>query len=276
MVARRLHKESLWPLFVVCILTCVLGGCGMIEYHPYDLDIDGETGINEKNIALIEEALEGKDSFSFILISDTQRWYDATEDAVTAINRLEGVDFVLHTGDLSDFGMKLEFELQRDCLNKLDVPYVCLLGNHDCLATGEDVYHIIFGEENFSFNAGNTHFLCLNTNALEFDYEGIVPDFTYIENDRTALPEQITRTVVAMHAAPYTEQFNNDVATTFQSAITAYPSLQFCMAGHTHSLDVNDIFDDGILYYTAPCIDKRTLLRFTFTADSYNYETISF
>ena len=40
---------------------------------------------------------------------------------------------MLHTGDMSDFGLKLEFEKQRDILSGLKVPYVCLLGNHDCL-----------------------------------------------------------------------------------------------------------------------------------------------
>ena len=273
------NKKNCPTFFYACLFllsTIGLGGCEMIEYHPYDLDIDGETGINAKNIERIETALKGKNEFSFIFISDTQRWYDETEAAVTAINRLEDVDFVIHGGDLSDFGMKLEFELQRDILNKLHIPYVCLLGNHDCLATGEEVFLTIFGERDFSFNAGDTHFLCLNTNALEFDYSEAVPDLSYIENDSNSLPEGITRTVTVMHAAPFTEQFNNNIARVFQHYIKEYPALQFCLAGHTHSLVVEDIFDDGIYYYTAPSIKKRTLMRFTFTPNGYDYETIPF
>ena len=120
-------------LLTVCLL---LAGCDMIEYHPYDLDIDGETGINEKNIAIIEETGKGRKEFAFAVISDTQRWYDETEDAVEAINRRTDVDFVVHTGDLSDFGAKLEFEKQRDILNRLNVPYVwqhaLYLPEHQC------------------------------------------------------------------------------------------------------------------------------------------------
>lgn len=272
-------KKFYTSLFMSCISlfsACWLSGCEMIEYHPYDLDIDGETGINAKNIERIERALQGKDSFSFVFISDTQRWYDETEDAVAAINRLDSVDFVIHTGDLSDFGLKLEFELQRNILNKLNVPYVCLLGNHDCLATGQDVYRLIFGDENFTFEAENTHFVCLNTNALEFDYTEAIPDLAFMENDRNQLPRSCTRTVAAMHAAPYTEQFNNNIALVFQHYLKTYPSLQLCLAGHTHSLSVEELFDDDVLYYTAPSIKKRTLLRFTFTPDTYQYETIAF
>ena len=217
----------------------------MIEYHPYDLDIDGETGINDKNTERIETALEGKNEFSFIFISDTQRWYDETADAVAAINRLKGVDFVIHGGDLSDFGIKLEFELQRDILNKLQVPYVCLLRNHGGLATGEEVCLSVFGGRNFSFNAGDTHFVCLNTNALEFDYSEAVPDLAYMESDSNGLPEGITRTIAVMHAAPFTEQFNNNIARVFQHYTKEYPALQFCLPGHTHTHPLEDTFDTG-------------------------------
>ena len=119
----------------------------MIEYHPYDLNISGEKDINAKNIARIEESTKGKREISFIVISDTQRWYDETVDAVNAINARNDIDFVLHTGDLSDFGARHEFELQRDILNKLKVPYVCIIGNHDCIATGEEAFRQIFGEK---------------------------------------------------------------------------------------------------------------------------------
>ena len=121
-------------------MTMLTNGCDMIEYHPYDLNIKGDTDINRRNIQSIEASLNGKEEVSFILISDTQRWYDETEDAVNAINERNDVDFVIHCGDLSDFGMKMEFEKQRDILNRLNVPYVCLLGNHDCLALPLETY----------------------------------------------------------------------------------------------------------------------------------------
>lgn len=130
-------------------MTMLTNGCDMIEYHPYDLNIKGDTDINERNIQSIEASLNGKEEVSFILISDTQRWYDETEDAVNAINERNDVDFVIHCGDLSDFGMKMEFEKQRDILNRLNVPYVCLLGNHDCLATGKEVFNTILAMRTF-------------------------------------------------------------------------------------------------------------------------------
>ncbi|WP_303236513.1 metallophosphoesterase [Phocaeicola coprophilus] len=248
----------------------------MIEYHPYDLDIDGETEVNARNIQRIETALDGKKEFSFAVISDTQRWYDETEDAVADMNEKGGIDFVVHTGDLSDFGMKLEFEKQRDILNGLSVPYVCLLGNHDCLATGKEVFNRIFGEENFSFTAGDVLFICLNTNALEFDYSDAIPDFSFLEKLLKNLSPDIRRTIVAMHAGPYSEQFNNNVAKVFQLYLRQFPGLQFCVYGHGHSIQVNDFFDDGILYYECTCAKKRAYLRFTLKENEYLYEVVNY
>ena len=110
------QTKYLFQLYTLITLF-FLSGCDMIEYHPYDLDIDGEIGINDKNIQEIEQSLQAKETISFAVISDTQRWYDETEDAVENINARNDIDFVIHTGDISDFGMKLEFEKQRDILN---------------------------------------------------------------------------------------------------------------------------------------------------------------
>ena len=86
----------------------MLCGCNVIDVHPYDCNIKGERDINRRNTIRIEQALVGKKEFTFAFISDTQRWYDQTEKAVSDINGRE-VDFVLHGGDLTDFGITKEF-----------------------------------------------------------------------------------------------------------------------------------------------------------------------
>lgn len=263
-------------LACLCLWTLWLGGCDMIEYHPYDLDIDGETDVNRRNIERIEAATKGKKEIRFAVISDTQRWYDETEDAVEVLNQRGDLDFVLHTGDLSDFGLKLEFEKQRDILNGLDVPYVCLLGNHDCLATGLDVYRRIFGTEDFAFTAGNVRFLCLNTNALEFDYSSAVPNIQYIRNEIKNVPEEVEKTVVAMHAGPFSEQFNNNMAEYFHYYLRQMPDLQFCVYGHGHNISVDEFFHDGIVYYECTCAKKRAYLLFTLNSEGYAYEVVNF
>lgn len=233
--------------------------------------------INRKNIARIEADLAGRDSVRFVLISDTQRWYDETAAAVADINRRGDIDFVVHCGDISDFGVTSEFEQQARILNRLTMPYVVLLGNHDCLGTGEDVYRYLFGEPNFSFDAGDSHFLCINSNAFEYDYSTAVPDFHFIRSDRESIGPEVRRTVVAMHSQPTSDQFNNNVSDLFQHEIKQFPGLAFCLCGHGHRTQVNDLFGDGVLYYECGAAKKREYVVFTLTKDGgYVHEVIQY
>ena len=266
---REWHLVSILPFFL-------LQSCDLFEAHPYDGKVTGETGINLKNIKLIEDSCVDKTTIRFVMTGDTQRWYSETEDFVNTINAKDDIDFVIHGGDISDFGLTKEFMWQRDILNKLKIPYVVVIGNHDCLATGKHVYREIFGEENFSFIAGNVNFVCLNTNALEYDYSHPVPDFNFIENKRILSVPNHEKTVFVMHTPPYSYGFNNNVAQAFQSRIKLFPDLQFCLHAHLHFISEVDIFDDGVVYYGSANIGKRSYLLFTITQDSYTYEVIYF
>lgn len=258
------------------LIVFLFSGCEYIEYHPYDLDIDGEKHIHAKNIPLIEKKCEGKTTIRFAMISDTQRHYDETVDAVKSINARDDIDFVINGGDVADFGLKREFMWMRDIMNQLHVPYVCLLGNHDCQGTGEEIFERIFGVPNFAFVVGDVRFICLNTNAMEYDYSRPVPDFKFLEAQLENKPLGANKTVFAMHVRPTEFQFNNNVAQVFEYCLQRFPAPQFCIFGHEHHWIEEDIFNDGLMYYGCPCIEKRNYLIFTITPDSYTYEMVDF
>lgn len=263
--------------YLICILPLLWGGCDLLESHPYDAHVTGETDINRKNMALIEERLAGKDTVRFAFITDTQRWYDETRLAVRHINARGNIDFVLHGGDQSDFGVTKEFLWMRDILNGLEMPYVCVIGNHDCLGTGKDVFRSVYGDTNFGFTAGGVRFICLNTNALEYDYSEPIPDFGFITAQQERMQaDSLQRCVVLMHAAPESDVFNNNVAAVFGHYLRELPGLLFCLHGHTHALSVTDLFADGILYYQCPNIKKRMYLLFTVNEEGYAYEVVEF
>ena len=262
---------------VLLLGSTAFAACELIDYHPYDTRVEGKSHINAQHIERIEATTAGKKTIRFVLISDTQRWYDETKAAVKSINARNDIDFVLHCGDLTDFGVTREFEVQRDILENLRVPYVALLGNHDCLGTGADVYRYIFGNPDFSFNAGDVHFLCINSNAFEYDYSVDIPNFSFIREDLGSLPSNVQRTVVAMHAQPTSEQFNNNVSELFEYEIRKYPGLAFCMCGHGHHTQVNEWFGDGVLYYECAAAKQREYLVFTLKEEGgYNYEIVEY
>ena len=254
----------------------ILSSCEIIEYHPYDTRIEGETGLTEKNIRLIEDEMRGRREFRFAMISDTQRRYDETKEVVNIINNRGDIDFVLHGGDVADFGETKEFLWARDFLNKLRVPYVCLLGNHDCLGTGFDVYLKVFGEDNFAFTVGNVRFICLNTNALEYDYSHPVPDFNFMEDELRNMPAGIEKTIVAMHVPPGDGEFNNNVGRAFEHYVTSFPHVQFCLFGHIHRWAEEEFFEDGVVYYGCTTGGKRGYYVITIKEEGNEIERCDF
>jgi 3',5'-cyclic AMP phosphodiesterase CpdA len=263
-------------LLATLLITLLFTGCDLFEYHPYDCRISGRKNINASNIARIENNLAACDSFCFAVISDTQRWYDETKDAVSAINSHGGIDFVVHCGDLADFGATKEFVWMRDILDGLDMPYVCIIGNHDCLGTGKDAFASIFGENNFAFTAGNVRFVCLNTNSMEYDYSEPVPDFNFIQNEIDSFPSSASKTIIAMHAKPTDDQFNNNVAKIYEKTVLQFPHLLFSLCGHGHQQLAKDLYNDGNVYYECPNVEKREYLVFKVTKDGYTYQAVDF
>lgn len=279
----------------------LLAGCRNFEYHPYAADVYGRTGISQQSIDEIERICAGRDTIRFAFITDTQGAYDELKDAVEWLASRPDVQFIVHGGDQSDFGLTKEFLWTRDILDRQPRPYLCLLGNHDCLGTGEHTYEVVYGKQNFSLNAAFLHIVGLNTVALEYDYSHPVPDFRFMEDDFTqaqALADSITNTVVVMHAPPHDEQFNDNVANVFEHYVTQYPGLGasdghfpadypdtllaatrrrgFCANGHCHRDDIRQVFGDGVLYYGLTNAADRELLIFTMTRQGYECEKISF
>lgn len=281
-------------------LFIVLSGCDNFEYHPYAAKIGGKTGVNESNIKRICTDITTL-PFKFAFISDTQSAYDETAKAIDIIRQRGDIDFIVHGGDQTDFGLPKEFVWCRDILEKAHIPYFAVIGNHDCLGNGEDTFSYIYGRKNFSFNVAGVHFVCLNTNALEYDYSEPVPDLDFIERDANEVkslnaesPGSITHTVAVMHSRPYDEQFNNNLAKVFRLYLEQYPGMEqsaprrtsgdfagsrrnaFCINGHNHHLAVDDIYNMGILFHQCPNMERRTFLVFTITSDGYETETVEF
>ena len=250
--------------------------CSAFEYHPYTTDVRGETGINTKNIKLIEDRFENSETVVFAFLSDPQRRFDETVDAVESINSRGDIDFVIHGGDISDFGLRHEFEMQRDILDHLSVPYVVMIGNHDYLGTGNRVFETVFGSYDFAFTAAHTRFVCLNTNAIEVDYTPGIPDFDFIDTELRSLSPDVRATVFAMHIPPFAEEFNNTTAEEFEYYARRFPSLRFCIYGHNHRLAEDDLFGDGTIYYGVPDIGKRIYYVFTIDSEGYDVETVGF
>ncbi|GJG30017.1 phosphoesterase [Hallella multisaccharivorax DSM 17128] len=249
----------------------------MFDVHPYDTHYKGGINLNATNISLIESRYRNCDTLRVAFISDTHLWHKEFREEVKSINSNDSIDFVVHCGDFTDTGTTREFEWGWNIIKKLNKPYVVLIGNHDFLGTGDEVWKKEFGTAlDFSFIAARTKFICINTNATEYDYMAAVPNFDYIQQQFYADSADFDRTVFVMHACPGSDQFNNNVKGMFDYVIKLFPGLQCCIYGHDHSRTAIDIFHDGVMWYGIDAAVHRNYQIFTFTPNGYRYETVHF
>ena len=256
-------------------ITILLSSCSdLFDTHPYDVNVKGETGINAKQIAIIEQQFADKDTLRVAFISDSHYWLTDLCDEVADLNSRTDIDFVVHCGDLTQTGMTKEFILSRDILLDLRYPFVTLIGNHDFLGTGDQIYEVMYGGIDFSFIAGRLKFVCLNTNATEYDYLAAVPNFDFMEEETVKDSARFDRTVLVVHAPPFSDQFNNNVCKAFRRYLDFFPNLQCCIYGHEHYDTVSDLYGDGLMFYAIDSANHRNYRIFTFTPNGYEQEQI--
>lgn len=267
---------------IVAAVAAFCAGCDKFEYHPYADDVS-YSNLNAKALEQIEQSCAGKATIRFVWTGDTQRFYDETEALVAHVNRriehAGDIDFVLHGGDLTDFGLVREYEWMHRKLKRLKVPYAAIVGNHDLQGNGCSIFREMYGPLNFSFIAGNVKFVCLNTNYQERDkVDGeAIPDFRFIR-DELEDSRTWTQTIVAMHVGPDEDDVEWDASSEhiFQEEITRFPGLQCCLHAHSHHFKAREYFNDGVMYYCCEAAKYRKYLVFTITPTGYSYEEVEY
>ena len=106
-------------------------------------------------------------TFRFAFLSDTHIGSPngaAEEDlrrTVADINSMEGIDFVVITGDITELGTNRQLSVARQILDSLKVKYYIIPGNHDTgwSETGGLGYTKTFGYDKFHFEHNGIHFI---------------------------------------------------------------------------------------------------------------------
>lgn len=255
-----MHNKYIFIKWFILFLPLFLGSCkrnfqySVLEVRPYENDL------NNKAIAAIKE-LPPKDTFSFLVISDTQIAYDELQDFVEHANGLseDSIAFVLHGGDYTDYGANFEYNFYYDEIKKLKFPIVGTIGNHDMLGNGRYIYRKFLGSEEFTFEYGNTAFVVFNSNSREVAFDGSIPNLPWLEQTVNSL-KQKKNIVYLSHISPQNSDYDQRMAERHKNIVLEQSNSRLSLHGHTHSYEYYET-EGGFKYVVVPTILKRSYVK---------------
>jgi Icc protein len=185
----------------------------------------------------------------------------ASEALVDEINKLKAdIDFVLHTGDITNYGEPSEFERAQAVFSNLKAPIHYLNGNHDKV---QNLYGSLLGQAaeekpyDYTFEVKGVKIVCVDSATSG---EGL--DWRLSDEQLAWLEEQLTDggdqpIIVGIHHPPfkiYTEWLDyfliknwEDIHATLQKGL---PRLKGVFCGHVHI--ALDTYRDGVFYSIVP------------------------
>ncbi|MGO1243200.1 MAG: metallophosphoesterase family protein [Sphingobacterium sp.] len=269
------YRYTLLPILALALL--FLSSCkrnfqySVLEVKPLTRNM------NLKAIERIQE-LVPKDTFSFLFISDTQIAYAELQDFVEFANNnlsLDSISFVLHGGDYSDYGANFEFNLYYDDIRKLKFPVVGVIGNHDMLGNGSEVYRRYFGPDDFTFNFGSTKFIAFNSNSREASFDGTLPNLNWIKSQQHS-DEDIKNIIYLAHVPPYSSDFDPNIQMPYAELLANESRSLLSLHGHTHTYLFDQPYDDGMNYLVAPSLISRSFILVTVEGNTAHQRLITF
>lgn len=263
-------KYSLALLFITLL------GCNSAEYSPNQkFNSSTPTNVNAKEISTLPSKAVGS-TIKIAVSGDTQRNYKESQDFVTSINTRNDIDFVVLNGDISDFGLLLEFNGIYKIYDKLNVPFISVIGNHDLVANGSDVYKRMFGELNFTFTYAGIKFVCHDTNGREYDFNGSTPNMVWLKNN-LKLEAGTDKLIAFSHVPPTDGDFDPKLSKPYQDLMNQTPGVIASIHSHQHQPQIIRYQNGtGIPFIVTNAIINRAFTLITITNGQIAAQEINF
>ncbi|MBC5991309.1 metallophosphoesterase family protein [Pontibacter cellulosilyticus] len=270
---KRIEYFLLLGLLSLCITSCD----DLFEFHPNQIRLEShERDLTAKSLARLQQQQPG-DTLRILVMGDTQRFYDEAVDFVKHANTFENIDFVIHQGDISDFGMTQEHKWVHDIMKDLKWPYLTVVGNHDLLANGSKVYQQMYGPLNYSFTYGHTKFVFVDTNSREYGFNGKVPDISWLTGELYQREnENFSQAIVVSHVPPHDGDFDRNLEEAYHDVLKSSRRVNLSLFGHIHNWQTSTRYNDNIVYHGTTTVKKRGFTYLKVWANGFDIKTIDY
>jgi len=263
-------------LFVALLLSILSSSCKkLFSYNANEIQIEEkDRNQNIKNIERLQSK-EQKDSFRFVVISDCQRFYEEIDEFVGKINRYPDISFVVLNGDITDFGLRAEYLWISQRLQKLSFPFLVVIGNHDMLGNGRELYKQMFGPENFGFSYSGYKFIALNSNSQEVGHNDSLPDTSWLQQELSSTPSQ-EKIFVFAHLAPFSGDFDRSLEQAYVKILASNGNVAYSIHGHEDISYLGQPYGPPVNYLVANSIKEESFVLINVNSNDITVEEIFF
>lgn len=188
------------------------------------------------------------------------------ERTVNDINQNRDLEFVIVSGDITEFGADAELRQARSILEKINKPWYVIPGNHDTKwsESGGETFKRVFGTETFEFKSHGFLFIGTNSGPNMRMSPGQVPRENIVWLDSVLNKTPKTTPIIFVNHYPIDSSLNN-----WYEIIDKLKAhhIQLIICGHGHSN--HQLNFEGI-----PGIMGRSNLRANDSIGGYNIVTI--
>lgn len=190
--------------------------------------------------------------------TDTLKHFD---NALTSIQKIEGIDAIIVSGDIADKGTQWAYNYVRESLDNLKMPIFLVPGNHDNLEIFTQEMSSCYCHVTPSLEIREWKFIFLNT---------VLPDskdsktnmgrgyLSYEQLNSLDIELDTTKNVcIVMHHPPIEPEgwLNRKILenrSELENIINKHKTVKLILYGHTHSHSLK--CQNGIIYICAPSI----------------------
>ena len=209
-------------------------------------------------------------TLTFVHLSDTHvgsgTGADDLRRTVKDINENDSIQFIVISGDITEFGADAEIKLAKQILDSLNKPWHIIPGNHDgnWSESGANTFKKVFGNETFYFKAGNYYFLGTNCGPNMRMGPGQIPreNIVWLDSALKTVPDNAP--VIFVNHYPQDSSLNN----WFEAIdLLKQKNIQLILCGHGHN-------NHKLNFEGIPGIMGRSNLRAKQEVGGYNIVTI--
>ncbi len=265
-----IRKSMVAIFFIVALL--FVASCQKHTSGPDELKLDESySNLTQKNLEKISTLnLNDPYRFSFAVITDSHTDYTDLGDVLNDIDQKADVLFVIHAGDFTDGGWLGEYRGTYQVMSGLTIPYLTVIGNHDELTRGREIYRKMFGVFNYSFVFGDCKFVMLECNST--DYFGMPPDLDWLESQLS--DDSLYNLIfVVGHQPPFDVGWNDQNENRYKQLMQEN-HVALSIHGHTHDFWYGDKYGDGVKYLVVDDIGDRNYCIVSVDSVTFDVEKI--